>query len=187
MDRRTTLIGLGLFALGGTGAVLGQAGRNPKPTAKSIEDIRTNWKRMLGPRAEVALNRDRISRTDDQWRKQLGESAYVVLRHEGTERPFSHPLNDEHRAGVFVCAGCALAVYTSEMKFDSGTGWPSFFTSIPDVFETSTDTKLIYPRTEYHCVKCEGHHGHLFDDGPAPTNQRWCNNGVSLRFIPLST
>jgi len=86
--------------------------------------------------------------------------------------------------GLFVCAGCSLPVFTSAMKFDSGTGWPSFFTSIPNHFATSQDHKMILARTEYHCVRCGGHHGHVFDDGPAPTHQRWCNNGVSLRFIP---
>ena len=85
---------------------------------------------------------------------------------------------------MFVCAGCSLPLFTSAMKFDSGTGWPSFFTAIPDVLPTSRDFKLIWPRTEYHCVRCGGHHGHLFDDGPPPTGQRWCNNGVALRFIP---
>jgi methionine-R-sulfoxide reductase len=107
-----------------------------------------------------------------------------VLREEGTERAGTSPLDREKRAGVFVCAGCGLAVFTSEMKFDSGTGWPSFFTYIPGAFQTKTDYKIIYPRTEYHCAKCGGHHGHVFDDGPQPTGKRYCNNGVSLKFIP---
>ena len=108
-----------------------------------------------------------------------------VLREEGTEFPYSSKLNDEKRKGVYVCAGCSLPVFTSAMKFDSGTGWPSFFTTIPGAFGTSTDHKIMYPRIEYHCSKCGGHHGHVFDDGPKPTGQRWCNNGVSLRFIPF--
>jgi len=116
--------------------------------------------------------------------KRLPPEAYKVMRDEGTERAGTSPLDHEKRPGVFVCAGCGLPVFTSEMKFDSGTGWPSFFTSIPGAFEMKKDFYLIYPRTEYHCMRCGGHHGHLFDDGPAPTNQRWCNNGVSLRFIP---
>ena len=94
------------------------------------------------------------------------------------------PGNDEKRAGIYACAGCDLPVFTSEMKFDSGTGWPSFFTTIPGVFAQKKDFYLIYPRVEYHCIRCGGHHGHVFDDGPPPTNQRWCNNGVSLKFLP---
>ena len=90
----------------------------------------------------------------------------------------------EKRPGVFACAGCGLPLFTSAMKYDSGTGWPSFFTTIPDVFATKSDFKLILPRMEYHCVRCGGHHGHVFDDGPPPTRQRWCNNGVALRFLP---
>jgi peptide-methionine (R)-S-oxide reductase len=107
-----------------------------------------------------------------------------VLREESTERAGTSALNEEKRAGVFVCAGCGLPLFTSEMKYESGTGWPSFFTSIPGAFETKKDYFLIYPRTEYHCIRCGGHHGHLFDDGPPPTGQRWCNNGVALRFLP---
>ena len=188
MDRRRTLAGLGVLAVAGTGLVLSQGPRAAKPPAmRSLDDIRNNWKQFVAGRADIALNRDRIAHSDAEWRKLLSPAAYDVLRHEGTEHPFTSPLNDEHRAGLFVCAGCSLPLFTSEMKFDSGTGWPSFFTSIPDVFDTATDTKLIYPRTEYHCVKCEGHHGHVFDDGPKPTGQRWCNNGVALRFIPLTT
>jgi len=108
------------------------------------------------------------------------------LREAGTERAFTSPLNDEHRKGTFDCAGCALPHFTSEMKFDSGTGWPSFFTSIPGHLATKQDYLLIVPRTEYHCVRCGGHQGHLFDDGPPPTGQRWCNNGVAQRFIPAT-
>ncbi|MFQ5587376.1 MAG: peptide-methionine (R)-S-oxide reductase MsrB, partial [Nitrospiria bacterium] len=104
-------------------------------------------------------------------------------RKEGTERPFSSPLNKEYGTGRYVCAGCELALFTSEMKYDSGTGWPSFFESIPGHLETKLDFKLILPRTEYHCARCGGHQGHVFDDGPRPTGKRWCNNGVALRFI----
>ena len=106
-----------------------------------------------------------------------------MLREEGTERAGTSPLNDEKRAGIYACAGCGLPVFTSEMKFESGTGWPSFFTTIPGVFDMKKDFYLIYPRTEYHCKRCGGHHGHVFDDGPPPTNQRWCNNGAALKFI----
>jgi len=107
-----------------------------------------------------------------------------VLRHEGTEYPGSSPLNGEKRPGVFVCAGCALPLFTSQMKYDSGTGWPSFFTLIPGRLGTKEDRLLIMPRTEYHCARCGGHHGHLFDDGPKPTGLRYCSNGVALKFVP---
>ena len=108
---------------------------------------------------------------------------YSQLREEDTERAGSSPLNAEKRPGIFACAGCGLPLFTSAMKYESGTGWPSFFTTIQGAFETKKDFFLIYPRTEYHCVRCGGHHGHLFDDGPEPTRQRWCNNGVALSFI----
>ncbi len=127
---------------------------------------------------------DKIDRPDADCKRELAPDAYRVLRHEGTERPFSSPLNDEHREGTFVCAGCGHPLFRSDMKFDSGTGWPSFFATLPGAFETKRDFRLILPRTEYHCARCGGHHGHVFDDGPAPTGLRYCNNGVALRFVP---
>jgi peptide-methionine (R)-S-oxide reductase len=127
---------------------------------------------------------EKITKTDDEWRKLLSPSAYKVLRQEGTERSGTSPLSEEKRKGTYLCAGCDLPVFTSEMKYDSGTGWPSFFDSLPGVFETKKDWKLLHPRTEYHCARCGGHHGHLFDDGPKPTGQRWCNNGLALKFVP---
>ncbi|HUL67848.1 MAG TPA: peptide-methionine (R)-S-oxide reductase MsrB [Burkholderiaceae bacterium] len=121
---------------------------------------------------------------DAEWKKRLTPAQYDVLRREGTERAFTSPLNDEKRRGTFQCVACDLPLYTSDMKFDSGTGWPSFFTTLPGVFQTKTDFKLILPRTEYHCARCGGHHGHVFDDGPQPTGKRYCNNGVVLKFVP---
>ena len=126
---------------------------------------------------------ERLQLSDTEWKKRLTPAQYAVLRHEGTEPPFSSPLNAEKRRGRYLCAACEHPLFTSEMKFDSGTGWPSFFTTLPAAFETSTDYKLILPRTEYHCARCGGHHGHVFDDGPPPTRKRYCNNGVALKFV----
>jgi len=127
---------------------------------------------------------DKVIKTEEQWRTELNSEEYRILREEGTEPSFSHPLNDEKRQGIFSCAGCGTALFSSDMKFDSGTGWPSFYTSLNDVFETKTDKKFLMTRTEYHCATCGGHHGHVFNDGPAPTGLRYCNNGTALRFTP---
>jgi len=120
---------------------------------------------------------------DENWRERLSTEEYHILREEGTEPPWSSPLNEEKRVGTFVCAGCGEPFFDSNMKYDSGSGWPSFFTSLEGVFETQTDVKLGTPRTEYHCARCGGHHGHIFKDGPEPTGLRYCNNGVGLRFV----
>ena len=120
----------------------------------------------------------------EEWRKRLTPEQYDVLFKEGTERPFSSPLDREKREGTFVCAACHLPLFASSAKFDSGTGWPSFFQPIEGHVGTKRDFKLLLPRTEYHCARCGGHQGHVFEDGPPPTGQRWCNNGVALRFVP---
>jgi peptide-methionine (R)-S-oxide reductase len=126
----------------------------------------------------------RVTHTDAEWRKILSPDAYDVLRQEGTERPFSSPLDRETRAGTYACAGCALPLFSSKTKFDSGTGWPSFWAPLPHAVETKNDTSLMMARTEVHCAQCAGHLGHVFDDGPRPTGLRYCMNGVALQFAP---
>ncbi len=184
MNRRVFLLGAAAAA-GGFGIARAQYLKVATAPGPTVANLQRDWKLLLAKGASVASDATPVVMTDAQWRKQLSPAAYSVLRHEGTERPWTSPLNDEHRPGVFVCAGCALPLFTSAMKFDSGTGWPSYFTTIPGVFATKTDLQLIVPRTEYHCIKCGGHHGHVFDDGPQPTGLRYCNNGVALRFVPL--
>jgi peptide-methionine (R)-S-oxide reductase len=142
------------------------------------ETVTMAQKITIGPIAKVV-------KADDEWKKLLSPDSYQVLRHEATERAFTHPLHDNKETGVYHCAGCDLPVYSSEHKFDSGTGWPSFWQPIdPKVVETSTDFKLIFPRTEVHCARCDGHQGHVFKDGPKPTGLRYCINGAALKFVP---
>ena len=121
--------------------------------------------------------------TDAEWKKRLSPLAYRVLRHEDTERSGSSPLDHEKRRGTFVCAGCELPLFKSTWKDDSGTGWPSFYTAMKRNIGTKRDLVLLIPRTEYHCARCLGHQGHIFDDGPPPTGLRYCNNGAALRFV----
>ena len=157
-----------LFALRGALGLarhIGAAPATPGGAAKGIEPLRLS---------------------DVEWRKRLSPAQYEVLRNEGTERAGSSTLNAEKRKGTYHCAGCDLPLFTAAMKFDSGTGWPSFFATLPGAVLTKTDFKLVLPRTEYHCARCGGHQGHVFDDGPPPRGERWCNNGVALRFVPAT-
>jgi peptide-methionine (R)-S-oxide reductase len=125
-----------------------------------------------------------VVHSDEEWRKRLDPNQYAVLRREGTERPFSSPLNEEHRAGIFTCAGCDLPLFSSRTKFDSGTGWPSFYQPLDNAVRKHEDSSLGMVRTEVHCRRCGGHLGHVFDDGPKPTGLRYCMNGAAMSFKP---
>jgi len=140
----------------------------------------------IGPAFAADSESFEVTRSDAEWRAQLSDLEYKVMREEGTERAFTSPLNDEKRKGVFHCKGCDLPLYESATKFDSGTGWPSFYAALPDAVRTRPDRKLIWVRTEVHCRRCGSHLGHIFDDGPPPTGKRHCINGVSLSFVPAS-
>ena len=131
-----------------------------------------------------AKTRFEITKTEAQWRKLLSSGAYNVLRREDTERPFTSPLNNEKRKGTYACAGCAKPLFSSTTKFESGTGWPSFYQPLTGGIGTKTDYKIGLPRTEVHCARCGGHLGHVFNDGPKPTSKRYCMNGVAMKFIP---
>ena len=135
-------------------------------------------------RANGASRSLEFALSDSDWRKRLGPERYRILREAGTERPYSSPLNKEHRRGIFACAGCGLPLFSSATKFDSGTGWPSFFRPLPNAILTRADHSLFMERTEVLCRRCGGHLGHVFDDGPRPTGLRYCMNGLALKFVP---
>ena len=160
ISRRTLLGGAGAAAVAGVTVVI--AGRGSEASAETFE----------------------VNLTPEQWRRRLTPEQYRVLRRQGTERAGSSPLDRERRRGTFVCAGCALPLFRSQDKFDSGTGWPSFTRPIAGNVRTRPDDSLFMSRTEAHCRRCGGHLGHVFDDGPPPTGQRWCMNGVAMRFVP---
>lgn len=136
--------------------------------------------------AQAVAEKFEVSLTDAQWHQRLSDAQYYILRESGTERPYSSPLNEEHREGVFACAGCKLPLFSSATKFDSHTGWPSFWKSLPDAALTSRDTTFGMVRDEVHCRRCGGHLGHVFDDGPQPTGLRYCMNGLAMTFAPTA-
>lgn len=135
---------------------------------------------------EAAREFERLKKSEEQWKALLSEERFEILREAGTERAFSSPLNAEERNGTYICAACFLPLFESEYKFESGTGWPSFTRPIAGAVETQRDFVLLWPRTEYHCARCGSHQGHVFDDGPPPRGERWCNNGLALRFVPAT-
>ena len=135
--------------------------------------------------AQAAALPSKIVKSDEEWRRELTNEQYAVLRRKETERPWTSPLNKEHRSGTYLCSGCSLPLFSSSTKFESGTGWPSFWATIDDVIETSEDRSFLFlVRTEVHCRRCGGHLGHVFKDGPEPTGLRYCINGVALKFVP---
>ncbi len=164
------------FGLAGVGLVAAAAGLR---AAKSNANEET-----MTPTAAKTFE---ITKTPEQWRKILTPEQYYVLREHGTERAGTSPLDKNYAAGTYDCAGCDLPLYTSDAKFNSGTGWPSFFKPLDNAIETSTDTAFFMTRTEVHCRRCGGHLGHVFNDGPPPTGLRYCMNGVALKFVPKAT
>ena len=175
MNRRTLLFGsAAMIGLGATGAYWLRSGS--ALDASDETDVALN---DFGDAYEIDLS-------EAEWRERLTENQFLVLREEQTETPYTSPLNSETREGTYHCAGCNLPVYSSETKYDSSTGWPSFWAAIDDAVRTKPDNTLFIPRTEVHCRRCKGHLGHIFNDGPEPTGKRHCLNGLALRFAPTS-
>ncbi len=175
-----------LFMAGAVGAGLAIAAKpfNTAANSGKQKPSSNEGETMSKPDPTTIPDFDKWQLSQSEWKERLSPEAFQVLRKEGTERPWTSPLNDEKREGVYACAGCGYDLFTSDKKFDSGTGWPSFFDPIPGRVGTKRDFKLVVPRTEYHCARCGGHQGHVFKDGPAPTGLRYCNNGVALTFRP---
>ena len=164
---KTSTAFLGVFALSGCSA---------QTDARAESSVATD----LNPNQSAKFE---VSKTPDEWRKILAPEEFAVLREYDTERPFSSPLNKLYEAGTYICAGCKQPLYASETKFDSGTGWPSFYAALPNAVGTSVDKSFLMTRTEVHCDRCGGHLGHIFNDGPQPTGKRHCINGVALNFV----
>ncbi|MDW3685441.1 peptide-methionine (R)-S-oxide reductase MsrB [Cupriavidus sp. CV2] len=152
----------------------------------AIAAVSSGWRALAAGPANAGNPAEtfEVVRSDAQWRQMLTSAQYNVLRQEGTERPYSSPLNDEHRAGLFACAGCQLDLFSSRTKFDSRTGWPSFWAPLENAVHTHEDRSFGISRTEVHCRRCGGHLGHVFNDGPKPTGLRYCMNGVAMTFKP---
>ncbi len=180
MNRRNLL--KGLAAVPFLAAPLRRGWAATARTAVDVGELQKNWKALLAQGADVALTPEPLRRTNEEWKQILTPAQYSVLRREGTERAGSSPLNDEKRQGLFVCAGCGEKLFDAATKFESGTGWPSFWQPLAGGIGTTTDRSFFMTRTEVHCAKCGGHLGHVFPDGPAPTGQRYCMNGAAMKF-----
>jgi peptide-methionine (R)-S-oxide reductase len=173
-----------LLAAGLFNRLAGSAAAAQPSTPKGVEELQKNWRLLLADGAKTPAPTEALKLSNEEWRKRLDKMAYYVLREEGTERAGTSPLNNEKRPGIYACAGCDLPLFTSEMKYDSGTGWPSFSQPVPDAVETTVDRSHFMTRTEVHCRRCGGHLGHVFEDGPQPTGLRYCMNGVAMKFEP---
>lgn len=170
MNRRSFVSSVGALVVAPLGSALPGRGERGLAMERMLDRQSGSW--------------EPLRKSEEEWRRILTPEEFQILRREGTEPAFSSPLNDEYRPGTFICAGCFLPLFSSRAKYDSGTGWPSFTEPLEGRVGTKLDFKLIWPRREYHCARCGGHQGHVFNDGPRPTGQRWCNNGLALSFVP---